>query len=151
MPLNLSRSLLPALFLACLTAIAQAKDAPPASAQQPTLQALLNEVRLLRAALERSNLLAPKIQIALARMQFEEERVRTATRRVETAHDEVSNAQHRRAELTDRLKNVESAANQAVDPNTRKQFENEVAAVKAELERFAAIEAQYRAHNRESM
>ncbi|MBI2680619.1 MAG: hypothetical protein HYX25_06380 [Candidatus Solibacter usitatus] len=68
--------------------IALAQDA-----QQSTLQAL-----------ERSNQLAPRIQIALARIQFQEERVRRATRRMETAHDEVANAQHRRDGLTEILR-----------------------------------------------
>ena len=151
MPSTLSRRLLLVLILGCSTTIAPAQDAVPAPAQQPTLQALLNEVRLLRAALERSNQLAPRIQIALARMQFQEERVRTATRRVETARDEVSNAQHRRAELADRVKNIESVAIQTVDPNARKGVEQEAASIKAEMERFAAIEEQYRVREGESL
>jgi hypothetical protein len=146
MPINLSRNILPLLLLACFAAIAPAQDA-----QQTTLQALLNEVRLLRTALERNNQIAPRIQISLARMQFQEERVRSAARRVETAHDEVANAQHRRAELADRAKNIESVSIQTVDPNTRKAFEQEAASIKAEMERFAAIEEQYRAREGESI
>jgi hypothetical protein len=151
MPLTIWRSIFSALLLACLASNAPAQDAASPAAQQPTLQLLLNEVRLLRAALERSNQLAPRIQIALARMQFQEERVRIATRRLEAAHDAVSNAQRRRAELADRIKNVESQANQTVDPNVRKDLEGLLASVKAELENVSAQEEQNRAREGESI
>lgn len=146
MPHGVSRWILPALLLACF-----ADQAPAQDAQQTTLQALLNEVKLLRAALERSNQLAPRIQIALARMQFQEERVRSATRRAESAHDELSNAQRRRAELADTLKALESRQSLALDANARKEVEDGMATFKAEWEKFSRIEEQLQARDGESV
>ena len=136
----------PALLLACFASNAHAQDG-----QQSTLQALLNEVKLLRAALERSNQLGPRIQIALARMQFQEERVRSATRRMESAHDEVSNAQRRRAELAETLRVLENQATQAVEPNARKEVEAQTAAIKAEFASVSSQEEQHRAREGESI
>jgi hypothetical protein len=136
----------PALLLASL-----ANQAPAQDAQQTTLQALLNEVKLLRAAVERSNQLAPRIQIALARMQFQEERVRSATRRAESAHDELSNTQRRRAELADILKHLESRQSLALDANARKEVEDQTASIKAEWEKFSRIEEQLQARDGESL
>lgn len=130
---------LTAVFI--LTASAQSAASVPS--QQATLEVLLNEVRALRQTLERINQLGPKIQIALARMQFQEERVRTLTRQVDTAHSEASNMQTRRAELADRLKLFESQPAPA-DPNARKQQEYELATMKADLERAGAVEQQFR-------
>jgi hypothetical protein len=146
MPHGVSRWILPALLLACF-----ANQAPAQDPQQSTLQALLNEVKLLRVALERSNQLAPRIQIALARMQFQEERVRSATRRVEAAHDELSNAQRRRSELAATLKALESRQSLALDANARKEVEDQMASIKAELERFVAIEEQNSTREGESL
>jgi predicted nucleic acid-binding Zn-ribbon protein len=134
---------------ACFATIAAAQTASPPP-QETTLQALLNEVRALRIALERSNQIAPRIQIALARMQFQQEHVRNGARQAESAHDEVSHLQLKRTEVTDNIKEVESRLNQSVDQNERKGMEHEIAGLKAELERLNAQELQARTRESES-
>lgn len=127
----------------------------PALAQQAaqpdtTLQVLLNEVHALRIALEKSNQIGPRIQIALARMQFQEQRVRDAARQVEAARGEVINLQSTRTRLEDSIKTYENRQGQIVDPATKTAMEQAVTSVKAELERLTAQEPQLRAREAEA-
>ena len=55
-------------------------------------------------ALEYSNQMGPKIQIALARMQLQEERVRNVTHLLQDARDGIASIQTNRAECIDRIK-----------------------------------------------
>jgi hypothetical protein len=121
-----------------------------AAAQETTLQALLTEVRALRVALERSNQIAPRIQIALARMQFQQDRVRNAARQAESAHDEVLHLQLKRTEVTDNIKDLETRLNQSADQNERKEVEHGVVRLKAELDRLNAQELMIRTREGES-
>src|SRR5438105_88081 len=138
-----------ALGLAVSGFMARGQSPAAPTSEQSTLEALLNEVRALRFALERTNQLGPRIQIALARMQFQEERVRAITRQLESAHNEVSSQQNRRGELADRIKLVESQVNQISDPNTRKQLDYDLAQMKSEVEHLNYLEQQARAHETE--
>lgn len=128
---------------------AAAQDATAPKTQEATLQVLLNEVRLLRTALERNNQIAPRIQIALARMQFQEERVRSATRELNSLREQLSNFSNRRTEIASRIKNVEDQINQTTDQNLRKSYENQVAQTKTELEFLATTEQTMRAREAE--
>lgn len=143
----LSRIVLSLIVYAVFTASAQT---PASSSAQPTtLEVLLNEVRALRLAIERTNQFGPKIQIALARMQFQEQRVRSLTQQVESANREVSSIQMKRGELADRIKLSETQPNSIADPASRKQMEYELAQAKAELERLNAVEQQFRSRESE--
>ncbi len=61
-----------------------------------TLQSLLKEMHALRAALEQTNRVGPRIQIALARMQAQEERVRNATRELQQVRNQIPAVQGQR-------------------------------------------------------
>ena len=119
------------------------------STQQTTLDVLLNEVRALRLALERTNQLGPRIQIALARMQFQEERVRSIARQMETAHNDALNTQNKRSQLADAVKGLDDRVNQAADPMARKQIEYEIESMKAQMERLNLVEQQFRGRESE--
>ena len=82
-------------------------------------------------------------------MQFQEERVRWLTRQLEAAHGDVSNAQNKRSEISDRIKLAETQINQAADPNNRKQMDYELAVMKTELDRLNALEQQFRTRETE--
>jgi hypothetical protein len=139
------RSLLTILVCFAWPGLAQDTAVP---FQETTLQTLLNEVRALRLALERANQIGPKIQIGLARMRFQEERVRGITRQVESAHNDVSNAQNQRSQLADNVKGLENRVNQAADPTARKQLEYDIESMKAQME-FLSIEQQGRGREAE--
>lgn len=145
MPVILMRGLL-AILLTASFAVAQ----EPAGSQDATIQALLKEVHALRITLERSNQIGPKIQIALARMQLQEERVRNATRQLQDARDRIADIEIKRAESADRIKQVEVQQAQIVDPNARKQVDFDLSSMKTELEHLGALEQQVRAKESEA-
>ena len=136
-----------AVLLASCFAVAQQ---PAEVRQDATIQALLKEVHALRIALEQSNQIGPRIQIVLARIQLQEERVRNATRQLQEARDKLAEIQTKRTENADRIKQSEAAQAQAVDPNARKQMDFEITEMKAAIERWNALEQQYRAREAEA-
>jgi predicted nucleic acid-binding Zn-ribbon protein len=143
MPRAFMRSLF-ALFVTW--SLASAQDAP----QPATLETLLKEVHALRIAMERSNQIAPKVQIALARMQVQEERVRNANRQLQDARNRIRDFENKQADISDRIKQTETQQAQAVDPNTRKQMDLEIQALKAELAQFSKLEQQAQAQEAEA-
>jgi len=114
-------------------------------AQDATLQTLLKEVHALRIALERSNQIGPKVQIALAKMQLQEERVRNATRQLQDVHDQVARLQNKQGETADRAKEVEAHLAQITDPKERKDIDMVLRVTKSELGQLATQEQQFRA------
>jgi prefoldin subunit 5 len=62
--------------------------------QEPdVLGALLTEVRGLRQAMEQMAAAGPRVQLALGRLQLQEQRVNTMIRRLETLRDTIANAE----------------------------------------------------------
>lgn len=145
MPVPLMRNLLVALLVSSF-AVAQ----EPAASQDSTIQALLKEVHALRIALERSNQIGPKIQIALARMQLQEERVRNATRQLQDARDKVADIQTKRTSGAERTKQLETQQAQTVDPSARKQMDLDLLEMKAWIDRMGLLEQQARAKEAEA-
>lgn len=126
-----------------------------AAAQQPasqdaTLQALLKEVHELRITLERSNLLGPRVQIALAKMQFEEERMRSANARLLDAHARVMDLQNKIVASADQIKQTEARQAQSADATERKQLALEIDAQKHEMEQLGTLQQQYQAQESEA-
>jgi len=70
-------------------AIAQA-PAPAPPAQRDVLAELLVEVRGLRQAMERAATVGARIQLLVARVQLQEQRIAESTRRLTTVRDELS-------------------------------------------------------------
>ncbi len=130
------------VLLASGFAIAQE---PADASKDATIQALLKEVHALRVAMEQSNQIGPRIQIVLARIQMQDERVRNATRQLQDARDKLAELQTRKTELADRTRHFEMPQAQATDPNVRKQMDFELAELKATVERMGLLEQQLRA------
>src|SRR6266446_3931271 len=103
MQLPLIRSSIAVLLTSCF-AIAQQ---PADRSQDATIQALLKEVHALRVALEQTNQIGPRIQIVLARIQMQEERVRNSTRQLQEVRDKVADIQTKRTEDADQIKQFE--------------------------------------------
>src|SRR5687767_14532699 len=60
---------------------------------QGVLSALLVEVRGLRAAMEQMASAGPRVQLALGRLQLQEQRLNTLVRRLEGVRDQLAQAQ----------------------------------------------------------
>ncbi len=136
-----------AVLLSSCLALAQE---PANVSQEATIQALLKEVHALRVALEQSNQIGPRIQIVLARIQLQEERVRNATRQLQDARDKIAEIQTKGTESADRIKQFEAQQAQTVDPNVRKQMEFDLIEMKAAIERLNTVDQQYRAKESEA-
>ena len=75
------------LLAVSLFATLSLPDALAQTSSDGTIQALLAEVRQLRLALERSAVVAPRIQITLHRMQIQQNSVFRASRELENVRD----------------------------------------------------------------
>ena len=99
------------------------------SAQQPaapdTTTALLNEVRALRLAIERTNAVAPRVQLTLARLNIEEQRVTQLSAQLDKVRQELSQASTGAQHTTDRLADIERELQTATDEKVRRQLDEE--------------------------
>lgn len=125
---------------------AQEKGAPEAA----TIQALLNEVRQLRLAIERSTLTVPRMQIALQRMQMQQQRVDQLSQRVHESKAKVTAAAEENSHLVSDLQQMETRLPQEQDPSMRKQLDERIRGVKQHLQSLGAREGQQRAHEVEA-
>lgn len=110
-----------------------------ALSNQDTLAALLVEVRGLRAAMEQMASVGPRVQLAMGRLEVQEQRVSTMVRRADALRDAVSTAQKRVNELQDRLTNIqEDLANGTLDVKRRSEIEGVLPYAKQDLARATA-------------
>lgn len=122
-------------------------------AQQPadanTLQALLNEVRQLRIALERSTSMVPRMQLLVTRYQMQQDRVDRQERDLRALRNQLTSESSGRERTSAALRQFEEQARQTQDPAARKHLEEAAAAARMDLEQQAAREQQVRAEEAE--
>ncbi|HSC27636.1 MAG TPA: hypothetical protein VLD67_10200 [Vicinamibacterales bacterium] len=136
------------IVAAALGATAGAQSPRP---QEPdVLSALLTEVRGLRRAIEELALTGPRVQLALGRLQLQEQRVNTMIRRLESIRDAVASAQKENDASQAQLASLEAALkgekevpeeDRGMLPMMVKSFQKTVAAGAAEIQRLQAEEA----------
>jgi chromosome segregation ATPase len=107
------------------------------SDQMQMLQALLDEVRQLRLALQRNNLTAYRAQILLERLRAQQERVDRLTRELEALRNELVESKTHQAQMTEMLKGIENRLNQETDQARRNELEMEQRLIKTQLEQQA--------------
>jgi predicted nucleic acid-binding Zn-ribbon protein len=106
-------------------------------AQQPdVLSALLTEVRGLRAAIEQMASAGPRIQLAMGRLQLQEQRVNNLLRRLEDIRAELRNAENQAREAAQQQAAIERALREANPPERQTQLEWELAALKSGMAKF---------------
>jgi hypothetical protein len=114
----------------------------PVIAQSPaepaTIQALLTEVRQLRLALERSALIAPKMQIALQKMQIQQVRVDQMSQRLYDVRSKLTSVAGEEARLAADLRYTEARLSQEQEPVRRKELELNLEQLKRITEEFGA-------------
>jgi chromosome segregation ATPase len=115
------------------------------TAQTPDpLTALLVEVHALRIAMEQSATVAPRVQLTLARLNIEEQRIAQLAAQLDQVQRELSAASLESQKLSDQLAETEKAIQTATDDKTRKSYEYEHADVKRKLGAQARLEEQLR-------
>ncbi len=124
----------------------------PASAQTTgnadVMAALLEEVRGLRAAMEQMASAGPRVQLAMGRLQLQEQRVNAAIRRADDVHERRVEAERALAEVRLQQSEMQNAAERATDPGERQALEAQLRMLKEGLaQRGADLQ---RATNEES-
>jgi len=113
----------------------KAKEAQGESEQ--TMQALVNEVRQLRLAIQRSNLSAHHSQVVIERMRSQQQTVDRVADRLRWAREEAS--RHRmymplqQAEIQNRVKLIEGDLSENLSANARRAKEGELEITKQRL------------------
>ena len=123
--------------------------APAALAQSTstdsTLQALLNEVRLLRQQLEAHNAAAQRTQILFFRIQTQQAAVTRASQRADDARGRLADTQDTRRKLEGEAKGTQDSLEHSENPVDRKNMENMLAFFKRRSEELADEEQQRQA------
>lgn len=112
-----------------LSPVAIASQAPAAD----PIRELLNEVRALRIAMERSATVGARIQLLVARVQLQEQRIAELSRRAVAVRDELSKVEATIATNADALKRLESGMARASSAEMRREMEEQAEFFKAQL------------------
>jgi hypothetical protein len=105
------------------------------------MQALVAEIRSLRADLNRVASANIRAQLLFGRLQLQEQRTITLTRQLETIEDQIVKTALQRAAMEDRLREMEEGGATNVPLEARQEIEREV---KRELKSSQAREQQLR-------
>ena len=137
---NTIRSALLTVILVSATALGgpRISEAQVASASPDVLSALLIEVRGLQSAMEQMASAGPRIQLALGRLQLQEQRVDTLVRRLDQVRTSLRVASREMEQFTERVSELDRQSREASDPEHRRQAEFEVKIAKTELSRATA-------------
>lgn len=112
------------------------------------LPALLVEVRGLRAAMEQMASAGPRVQLALGRLQLQEQRLSMLLMKQDAARASLASMQQQLAQQQGRLADIENNDKEIPDPNERRQAEQmiivmkrEIATTASEIQRLTAEES----------
>lgn len=97
------------------------------------IRELLTEVRALRIAMERSATVGARIQLLVARVQLQEQRIAELSRRAAAVRDELSKVEAGIASTTDDVKRTEIAIERTNSPEMRREMEEQLEYHKAKL------------------
>ncbi len=122
-----------------------AQEARPDST---AMQALVSEIRELRLALERSNLLTLRFQAALQANQLHADRLKELSQQLTLVTVQLSAATGQRSGMSEEVK-VDERNLLSTDPAIRKAAEERLPHLKAELEAMAGKESDLRSRESE--
>jgi chromosome segregation ATPase len=114
------------LFVVPSVAFAQARTDDP-------IRELLTEVKLLRQALERASTVGTRIQLLVARVQLQEQRIGDLSRRLDGVRSELRDVERELNVMSPQVTAMQEAA-QAEDPNDRRAAEQAAATLNSQLE-----------------
>jgi chromosome segregation ATPase len=106
----------------------------------PTMQALLNEVRQLRLAIQKSNLSAYHAQIIIERMRSQRQSVDRLSERLRDTRERIANGKIPQAEFQMELKRIEGRLSQEREDERRQDMEEQQDMFKTRLGALAKEE-----------
>jgi hypothetical protein len=122
-------------FVTSLTLTAVILQASPARAQSAANQdVMLQEVRLLRQAIETLAGTNARVQIVFGRLQLQEQRAATSARRLDDLRGALSKVVMQIAQLTESLQRYEELDLNRLDPKEREQIPMSIRGLKSELQ-----------------
>jgi chromosome segregation ATPase len=130
----------PALAVLSLLLFSSSALGQAAPAESPTLLALLAEVRQLCQDLQTSAIAARKAQILIYRLHVQEEAVAHASQRLEEAKSSIEQLRARRRYQEFQIKQYEGMKDRDENDAQRKQFEDAITQLKAQMEALASEE-----------
>src|SRR5206468_9357744 len=133
------------IALLCTVVAVTASGRVPA-AQQPgsgandVMSALLQEVHGLRIAMEHSAAIAPRVQLTLARLNIEEQRIAQLAAQFDRARQELSNHSSSLVRMADQLEEAEKQLQTTADEKRRRELEIGITELKRQLKSVTAME-----------
>jgi len=122
---------------AIVTIAAPVAEAQETQARPDVLASLLVEVRALRESLEQLAAAGPRVQLAMGRLQIQEQRLTAARRRLDDLREAIANGDRELADLRERLALGEDAVSR-VDAAEREAMTAQMKMVKSALAQRAA-------------
>jgi translation initiation factor 2 gamma subunit (eIF-2gamma) len=102
---------------------------------QDTLALLLTEVRGLRMAMEQLASAGPRVQLAVGRLQLQEQRVNSLLRRADELRQAIGAAEDETTEVRGRVRRFQEALSRKVAPDERTELEGMIEGEKVNLAR----------------
>ena len=126
--------------------------ATPQAAQRSTdpMTALLAEVRELRIAMQQNAMLAPRIQLTLARLNIEEQRIAQLASQLDQVRLELNAASLETQKLSDQVAEVDKVLQTTTDEKVRKSYEYEQIVLKQKLAAQGRVEQQLRSRENDA-
>jgi len=135
-----------------MTAVRQLKAAqPPAASSNDLMTALLQEVHGLRMAMEHSAAVAPRVQLTLARLNIEEQRIAQLAARLDRARQELTNTSLSVRRMSDDLDEAEKRLQMTTDDKRRRDLEVGITDLKTLLKQQSAAEEVARARENDAV
>ena len=138
------------VVVACAATLAVTAAPQQSAPVADPMAALLVEVHALRVAMERSGTVTPRVQLTLARLNMEEQRVAQLAGQLEQVRRELSSASRETARLSESIPEVEKTIENAPDERTRQGLEYELKEVKRRVKDQVRVEQDLRAREGEA-
>ena len=138
-----------AVVLGCLCSVSvlhgqERKTESAREDERQVLKALLEEMRQLRLALQRSNSLNHRLQITVERLRLQQGRLDSLTRSLENVRARMNDLKSARAQIEEQVKFAEELLARATEQDRRAEIEHNVKEMKARLASWSREEEQQR-------
>ena len=131
--------------------VANASGQRSATATPDPIPALLVEVHALRLAMEQSAAVTPRVQLTLARLNIEEQRITQLAAQLDRARQELTQAHLLSQKWSDEVTDVEKRLQTEGDDKEKKGLEIGLSDLKSRLKAQIALEEQIRNRENEAM
>ncbi len=137
------------IMLTVAAAFTVGASTQPATTVDP-LAALLTEVHALRVAMEQQASIGPRVQLTLARLTIEEQRVSRLATELTGVRQQLSGTELGMKRVSDELADVEQRLVTEADPAKRRELEAGKRGAQFQIRQFAAQLEQVRGHENDA-